>query len=233
MGEYIEIISQLKQKNGANFPLADVNDLKGGYIQVDNVSEMNAFLSTSKLKEGMLCYVKTVTNAIHMYQYKDGIWNPWFGGGGSGSGGASILQVETLAELESDDLKIAGQLIFVNEINDLRYYTGSFWESFSRIYIQPTEPTDKGGIWIDTSDEKVFLDSNRVIQNLVQVISILQEKMKRIEWAFNSQLDFGDFTNNKYSDYDGQTAVEPSYGTNVEEDAETLAKNLVAEVLSN
>lgn len=73
MGEYIEIISQLKQKNGANFPLADVNDLKGGYIQVDTVSEMNAFLSTNKLKEGMLCYVKAVTNAIHMYQYRDGI----------------------------------------------------------------------------------------------------------------------------------------------------------------
>lgn len=231
MGEYIEIISQLKQKNGANFPLADVNDLRGGYIQVDTVSEMNAFLSTNKLKEGMLCYVKIVTNAIHMYQYRDGIWNPWSGGGGE-SGGASILIVDTLTELESDDLKIEGQLVFVKEISDIRYYTGTFWESFSRIYIQSTPPSDKGGIWIDTSDEKVFLDSNRVIQNLLQVISVLQEKMKRIEWAFGSQLDFGDFTNNHYNDYDGQTTVEPSYGTNVEEDAETLANNLANEVLT-
>ena len=57
MGEYTEIINQIKQKNGAKFPIADVNDLKGGYIQVTELSEMNSF-PTYKLKDGMLCYVK-------------------------------------------------------------------------------------------------------------------------------------------------------------------------------
>jgi hypothetical protein len=51
-----------------------------------------------------------------------------------------------LSKLESDDLKIEGQLVFVKEVSDLRYYTGTFWESFSRIYIQSTPPSDKGGI---------------------------------------------------------------------------------------
>ena len=68
MGEYLEIIGQIKPKNNNSFPIADVNDLKGGYIQVDTVSEMNAFLSTNKVKEGMLCYVKTVSDGMHMYQ---------------------------------------------------------------------------------------------------------------------------------------------------------------------
>ena len=72
MNEYIEIISQLKPKNNRNFPLADVNDLKGGYIQVDTITEMEAFLSTTKLKEGMLCYVKEVEDDLHMYQYIGG-----------------------------------------------------------------------------------------------------------------------------------------------------------------
>lgn len=58
MNEYIEVIGQLKPKNNASFALADVNDLRGGYIQVTNMSDMEAFLNTNKLKEGMLCYVK-------------------------------------------------------------------------------------------------------------------------------------------------------------------------------
>ena len=68
MNEYIEVIGQLAPKNNRNFAIADVNDLKGGYIQVDAISEMQAFLSTNKVKEGMLCFVKTVPDDIHMYQ---------------------------------------------------------------------------------------------------------------------------------------------------------------------
>ena len=68
MNEYIEIPGQLKPKNNKSFPIADVNDLKGGYIQVDTITEMEAFLSTTKLKEGMLCYVKQTSNGVHMFQ---------------------------------------------------------------------------------------------------------------------------------------------------------------------
>ena len=56
MNEYIEVISQIKPKNNGNFPIADVNDLKGGYIQVDTIQQMQEF-PKAKLKEGMLCYV--------------------------------------------------------------------------------------------------------------------------------------------------------------------------------
>jgi uncharacterized protein related to proFAR isomerase len=69
MNEYTEIISQIKPKNGRNFAIADVNDLKGGYIQVDTVNEMQAFLLTNKLKVGMLCYVRDTTSVNHIYQY--------------------------------------------------------------------------------------------------------------------------------------------------------------------
>ena len=44
-------------------------------------------------------------------------------------------------------------------------------------------------------------------------------------------MDFGNFTNNKYYEYDGMPAVEPVYGTNLEEDAETAAENLLNEAL--
>ena len=231
MGEYIELISQLKQKNGAKFPIADVNDLKGGYIQVNNITDMEAFTDTGRTKEGMLCYVKTTSDSVHMYQFYGDTWVPWSGGGGSGGNGASIKAVTNLTELNNPNLKIIGQIVFIEEISNVRYYNGTIWSSFSQVYIQDTEPEDKGGIWIDTSDEKKFTSSNGIIQNLLQVISVLQTKVSKLEWAFNSQMDFGNFTNNQYYEYDKTPAVEPSYGTNVTEDAETLAASIVNNVI--
>ena len=58
MNKFLEIISEFRPKNGQKFAIADVNDLRGGYIQVETIEEMNCFLSTNKLKYGMLCYVK-------------------------------------------------------------------------------------------------------------------------------------------------------------------------------
>ena len=121
MGEYLEIIGQIKPKNNNSFPIADVNDLKGGYIQVDTVSEMNAFLYTNKVKEGMLCYVKTVSDGMHMYQCRGNSWVVWTVEGTS-SGGGGIVIVDLLIDLDNTDLQIKGKLVFVNEISDLRFY---------------------------------------------------------------------------------------------------------------
>jgi len=59
MGPYTEIITQIKPKNDANFGVADVNDLIGGYIQVNTNAEMQLYLTkySKRLKVGMLCYV--------------------------------------------------------------------------------------------------------------------------------------------------------------------------------
>ena len=99
----------------------------------------------------MLAYVEE-TNLI--YQYQRGVWSPWTNSGGGGSGGASITRVDFLSDLEDDKLKLAGQIVFVDEIKDLRYFNDTDWSSFSKIYVQPIPPEDKGGIWIDTSEEK-------------------------------------------------------------------------------
>jgi len=70
MGEFLEVISQIKPKNNGTFPIADVNDLEGGYIQLDTVAQLNIHTNTGKVKIGMLAYV-TETNRI--YQYQQGI----------------------------------------------------------------------------------------------------------------------------------------------------------------
>lgn len=219
MNGYIEVINQLKPKNNATFPLADVNDLRGGYIQVDTIEEMNSF-PTSRLKVGMLCYVKDDPRSQHMYQFSDAnVWVQWSVSGSGGGGGMSIVVVETYEELLlRDDLRLKGQLVYVEDIESILYYTGTNWQGFPRIYIQDTPPEDTQGIWIDTSEDKSYINSNTVIQELLQVISILQEKIKKIEYAFNCEMDFGDFSNNKYDEYDGQPNEEPNYGTSEEYD---------------
>jgi hypothetical protein len=224
----IEIISQLKPKNNQTFGLVDANDIIGGYIQVETISDMEAFLSTNKLKEGMLCYVKTVSDTNHMYMYKNGTWGVYSGGSG-GSTGLQMKVVDHLSDLNDSDLEIKGQVVFVNETSDLRYYNGSTFNSFSRIYIQDSAPTDTGGLWIDTTERNIYTNDNAIIKNLLQVISVLQEKVNRIEWAFDSELSFGDFANNKYYEYTGHTTTEPTYGTSVTEDATTAAENLASE----
>lgn len=219
MNEYIEVISQIKPKNNGNFPIADVNDLKGGYIQVQTIQEMNEF-PISKLKEGMLCYV---AEDNHMYQFRNNVWAIWIVE--SSSGAAIVKVVSELTDLENEELKIQGQLVFVQETKDIRYYNGQFWETFSKIYIQSTEPDDKGGIWIDTSENKEYLSSNTVIQDLLKVINILQARVNKLEYALNCQMDSGDFTNNQFNIYNGAENEEPNYGTSVEDDEMEQANN--------
>lgn len=229
MTEYIEVISQIKPKNNLNFAIADVNDLRGGYIQVNEKQEMENFLLTNKLKEGMLCYIKNSPDIYHMYQLLDGKWKAWTGQGGGG-GGMSIVIVDTLEELLYDEeLRVKGQIVFVNEINEIRYFDGVVWESFSKIYIQNTPPEDTGGIWIDTSENKEHLSSNTVIQDLLKVVYILQEEVNKLKFAFECQMDSGNFSNNQKYIYDNSESEEPDYGTSEEEDnnEQEANKNIV------
>ena len=46
-------------------------------------------------------------------------------------------------------------------------------------------------------------------------------------------MDFGDFKNNKYYEYDGQPSEEPTYGTSEQEDIQTQIENLLNEVIED
>ena len=72
MNGYIDVIGQLKPKNNGSFPIADVNDLLGGYIQLDYIYQLEEHRQTTKLKQGMLAYVY-VTETNRIYQYQQGI----------------------------------------------------------------------------------------------------------------------------------------------------------------
>lgn len=232
MNKFLEIISELRPKNGQSFAIADVNDLRGGYIQVTTLDEMNAFLLTNKLKYGMLCYVKEVPDDIHMFIYRGNQWEIWEGQGGSGGGGLSLVVVEDLEELATKTaLQMRGQIVYVNSLDDLRFWNGQYWESFRKIYIQDTPPDDKGGIWIDTSEEG-YNSSSDIIQDMLRVINILQQKVNRLMYM-QTEIDPGDFTNNMSTSQDDLPSEEPNYGTSEEEDNTTQSDNSQFELIES
>ena len=229
MNKFIEVISEFRPKNGQTFAIADVNDLRGGYIQVTTLAEMNAFLSTNKLKEGMLCYVKEVPDDTHMFIYRGTNWEIWEGQGGSGGGGLSLVVVEDLDELaQKTALQMRGQIIYVNDLDDLRFWNGQYWESFRKIYIQSTPPDDKGGIWIDTT-EQGYQASQDIIQDMLRVINILQQKVNRLMYM-QTEIDPGDFTHNMSTSQDNNIAEEPVYGTSEQEDNEAQTNSATYEL---
>ena len=97
MNKYIEIISQLKPKNNQTFPIADVNDLIGGYMQVANPGELNS-INTAKRRKGMLCYVGSEDK---IYKYNGSAWEELTVGGNS-----SVYHLEYPGVENSDNLEL-------------------------------------------------------------------------------------------------------------------------------
>lgn len=87
----------------------------------------------------------------------------------------SVISVDTLSDLNSVQYKVRGTIAYVTETDDLRWYNGSNWYSFTKIYIQNVQPEDTSGIWIDTQEDKKYNTQDTVIQNLLESIAILQK----------------------------------------------------------
>ena len=64
-----------------------------------------------------------------------------------------------------------------------------------------------------------------VLSHMLDVISILQDKINKLEWALETQLDFGDFKNNHYNEYNTYaTPVKPG-GEDEEENDELVTSD--------
>ncbi len=96
----------------------------------------------------MLCFV---VSELQMYQFLSGTWKTWQPKSGAS---LSLMSVSDMDELIGSSLEIEGQVVFVRDLNALRWYDGYVWQSFSKIYIQATPPDDLNGIWIDISNDK-------------------------------------------------------------------------------
>ena len=66
----IEVISEITQKNGQDFPVVDANNLRGGFYTVANSTERDNIPEVRR-KEGMLCYVQ---DELEYYRLEQGEW---------------------------------------------------------------------------------------------------------------------------------------------------------------
>ena len=81
----IKIIDIIKQQNDLAFPVADSNDLLGGFYQVETIEERNN-IPSKRRRIGMMVYVE---EDEYIYQLKGGLnnnnWEEFVGGGVNGA----------------------------------------------------------------------------------------------------------------------------------------------------
>ena len=136
----VEIISELKQKNGQGFPIVDANNVKGGFYQVGTIEERDAIPSVRK-RDGMLCFVKNDPDKIYTYQWSENAWV-------KSKIGSGVEKIDTVKDMDNLNPE-PGDIIYINETGQLLQYTkDSTWNSLQTFYIGDTEPEDKSVFWL-------------------------------------------------------------------------------------
>ena len=155
----IELISDIKQANGGEFPLIDSNDIKGGLYSVDTESEMNS-IPIVRLKDGMLCWVKEIQE-YRRYNIDSNTWIESNLGNSSSSNGLTssdvidnLTTINTKAPLSAnqgyqlnnskfDDVEIIGTKLSFTANGNIR----RFVQLPEQTYTLPTaSATQLGGI---------------------------------------------------------------------------------------
>lgn len=131
----IELISEITQKNGQQFPLVDSNNLRGGFYSVANIAERDS-IPVIRRKEGMLCYVIDIQK---YYRLENGQWAE----AKFGSNSIPIYDQELLDELGEDlpdkyitipniDSDLNGSTIS-NEIQQSGTYVGILFSAIRKL----------------------------------------------------------------------------------------------------
>ena len=83
----IELVSTIKQKNNGQFPIAEANDIKGGYYSVASIEERDN-IPLVRRTAGMLCYV--LGDKIYKLNDDLEIWEEFTVSGSANSNGIFI-----------------------------------------------------------------------------------------------------------------------------------------------
>ena len=146
----VEIISELKQKNGQEFPVVDANNIKGGFYQVDTINERDAIPNVRK-REGMLCFVKNDPDKIYTYQWSDNAWV-------KSKIGSGVEKIDTVVDQQNLNPE-PGDIIYIKETGQLLQYTKDLiWNSLQTLHISDDEPEDKGVLWLTNAKTSPILN---------------------------------------------------------------------------
>ena len=189
----IELISDIKQANGGQFPLVDSNDIKGGLYSVDTESEMNS-IPVVRLKDGMLCWIKD----LKKYMRYDSAENSWVDPNfGTDSSSSSIDVVDNLTTISSSSALSANQGYQLNTYKfddvSLSGYTLSFIANNTvRRFVQLPQYTlpiasdsQLGGVMIgeglSISDGKINVLNNDITWNDIQNKPTIPTKVSQLQ----------------------------------------------------
>lgn len=188
--------SQIPYTNSEYTEVSNVKEaldrtFKGGLHIVASITDRDN-IPTSNLESGMLCYVQSVRE---YYQLKEDLtWK--VANFGTTIEGGGIVSVDYLTDLDKDDYKVAGTIIYVTETEAFYEYTPTNgWQSFASIYVGSEEPADDTVLWIDPLDTASLNDEDDKIQELQSNIKNLELKVQDISRLITTGIVPGDVTN--------------------------------------
>lgn len=182
----VEIISELKQKNGQGFPIVDANNVKGGFYQVGTIEERDAIPSVRK-RDGMLCFVKNDPDKIYTYQWSENAWV-------KSKIGSGVEKIDTVKDMDNLNPE-PGDIIYINETGQLLQYTkDSTWNSLQTFYIGDTEPEDKSVFWLTNIKNSEYKENNTVVQALNTRMTKIEQILYIIQRLVTEGVIAGDST---------------------------------------
>ena len=197
----IELIDTVRPVSNKGYPIVLSNDIKGGLHSVDTLEERD-LISTERLQNGMLCYVKN----DGFYQYKDEEWDKF-------SQGSIVVETKNdLLSLDKNKYPL-GILCYVkDDIDEIYIYYLSIngWKKISSkvgCYIGRDEPEDKSLVWFNPYDEEVesLLPQDKTLQDFQNTVNNLFKKFNELEKRVDN-LNGGSFVE------DGTTSSETTGG---------------------
>lgn len=190
----IQLIDTIKQKNNGIFPIAEANDLLGGFYQVDSIAERDSIPSSRKI-EGMLCYVKNDETKVYLYQWINGEWVP-----PTFSARDRVFATTEERDAYPTSLLYQGFSCYIVANNSHYFYNSTnSWQEISgnaQIHIGDEPPEDTTMIWICPSEDDIEASNNSVqLDKIQEAMKSMREQINDLYYIFDRKLDSGFFPN--------------------------------------
>lgn len=111
--------------------------------------------------------------------------------------GNGVEVVETLEDLNNEELHSPGQPVYVKETDESLYYSSiqNKFKSYTNVVEQKEAPTNTNYIWIDESDKSIPEFENEDLRSIQLAIQEIQNVLEKYKFAFEEAMVSGDFTN--------------------------------------
>jgi len=161
-----KVIGEIVCSGNSDFAIVDVDNLRGGYVQVATKSDLDDVVE-DKLKEGMLAYCQ---DAKTFYQYLGGTWESFTFGGVSTEDlekAIADLKASYDADLDTDSENAVQNKVVAKAMDDMDERIGHHADDINDLQEAVKELQANAGNTTTSYDTDLDTDSENAVQNRV------------------------------------------------------------------